>query len=294
MSRLCCTSNYNRFRKVSNKLLLTCNRQLSSRVPANENTNKEGKNDSFTLLYKRNPDRNVFAKASLLISSLNTTYWIWYIVDFVPTVNSTIGNIYPVWSYGCLGVSIFIQSAFTIYPLSLVSKISYRSTTSSNAADRLSNKDNASQIRPELLVWRHTLPFLRISSKPLIFPVGSLAIDMNSKTTHTILEDLDGNIGNFEGHLALKRVSDEKTGGEDSSSSITMKLPLIVDIQNQSEVYDSELMLYNLLPMRVKKQDDYIVDENSRGMNENDTKDRNKFHQMRSRHRKKKRNRGKK
>jgi hypothetical protein len=246
-------------------------------------------------------------KSAFLVSSLNSIYWIWYVVDFVPALNaSPIENFHvdPIYGFGGLGLSILIQSAFTLYPLSLVSKIAYRAPPTANhfgsnsSDDRLTKKqkkknNTALQKQQEILVWKHTLPLLQTSSKPLIFPVGGITMDKTSETTRTILEDLGGNIGKFEGHLGLKKVPNKNVKNDDgsSSSSFVAKFPLVVDIRNPSEVYDSELMLHSLLSRRIKQYNDKGT-ERIRSADQSE-KDRNRFHQQKSKYQKKKRHRGK-
>jgi hypothetical protein len=304
MLRLCSASNnHNRFRNFCKRLPRTLSQQqLSSLVPpTNDHADKKGNDDSVTtLLYQRDPKRNTLPRSAFLVSSLNSIYWVWYVVDFVPALNaSPIDNFHvdPIYGFGGLGLSILIQSAFTLYPLSLVSKIAYRapaSNFSSNSDDRLTKKKNNTtlQKQQQILLWKHTLPLLRTSSKPLIFPVGGITMDKTSETTRTILEDLGGNIGKFEGHLGLKKVSNKKMKNGDGSSSLVAKFPLVVDIRNPSEVYDSELMLHSLLSRRIKHYNNNGI-ERSRSVEQSDTKDRNRFHQQRSKYQKTKRHRGK-
>ena len=312
MLRLCSASNHhNRFRIFCKRLprTLTTQQHQPTTPTTKDHADKKGNDDDSvtTLLYQRDSKRNLLPKSAFLVSSLNSIYWVWYVVDFVPALNaSPIENFHvdPIYGFGGLGLSILIQSAFTLYPLSLVSKISYRAPPtanhfSSNSSDdrRTKKKKNsiALQKQQEILVWKHTLPLLQTSSKPLIFPVGGITMDKTSETTRTILEDLGGNIGKFEGHLGLKKVSNKnmKNGdGSSSSSSIVAKFPLVVDIRNPSEVHDSELMLHSLLSRRIKHYNDKGT-ERSRSMEQSDTKDRNRFHQQRSKYQKKKRHRGK-
>ncbi len=218
-----------------------CRRQLSSLVPPNENADGKKDDDTLTLLYQRDDERNALPKTSFLVSSLNSMYWVWYVADFVPAVNaSPVENFHidPIYGYGGLGLSILIQTAFTLYPLSLVSKIALSPTISNSDSG---DGKKASATPQEILVWKHTLPLLRTSSKPLVFPVGSISLDRTSENTRVILEDLGGNIGNFEGFLGLKKVKETK------QSSLASYFPLLVDIRKPSEVCDSESMIQVLL-----------------------------------------------
>ena len=216
-------------------------RQLSSLVPPNENADGKTDDGNLTLLYQRDEERNALPKTSFLVSSLNSMYWVWYVADFVPVVNASSVesfHIDPIYGYGGLGLSILIQTAFTLYPLSLVSKIAL-SPTISNTDSGDGKKTSAPP--QEIRVWKHTLPLLRTSSKPLVFPVGSISLDRTSENTRIILEDLGGNIGNFEGFLGLKKVKETK------QTSLASYFPLLVDIRKPSEVCDSESMVQILL-----------------------------------------------
>eukprot|EP00980_Cylindrotheca_fusiformis_P031269 scaffold26101_cov113-Cylindrotheca_fusiformis.AAC.1 len=45
--------------------------------------------DDQILLYQRNPERNVLPRAAFGFSIFNSTYWLWYVLDFIPAVNNT-------------------------------------------------------------------------------------------------------------------------------------------------------------------------------------------------------------
>jgi len=225
---------------------------------------KKGKDDdnndkthSISLLYQRNPNRNALPRASFLVSSLNSIYWVWYVLDFIPAVNaSPINDIHINQYYGLggLALSILIQAAFTLYPSSLVSKIAYKTSTdststststSTSASTRINtNNTNASQQRHqqgEVLLWMHTLPLLKPSSIPLIFPLGEISMDKVSDDTHRILKELGGDLGKYQGHLSLKHGN--------SNNRYIMNTPLLVEIRESSEIYDSQKMLEVLLPL---------------------------------------------
>ena len=253
------------------------------------NSNSKSKSNDVVMhmLYQRDASRNALPKASFLVSSLNSAYWLWYVFDFIPAVNaSPIEELHadPVYGFGGLGLSLLIQSAFTLYPLSLVSRIGYRASratspmasTSTSTANlgsmntRITSGRGQNQSRKnktgttlhtttqeqrDIVVWKHTLPFLHTSSKPLIIPVGGITMDKTSDDTRKILEELGGDVGKFEGHLGLTRISEKerKTKTSDSNSgSLTINFPLLVEIRSPSEVYNSELMMQTLLSGKFK------------------------------------------
>jgi len=270
----------------------------------NSNTKNSKSNDVVMhMLYRRDASRNALPKASFLVSSLNSAYWLWYVFDFIPAVNaSPIEELHadPIYGFGGLGLSLLIQSAFTLYPLSLVSKIGCRvsrgtspltstatsnlcgvntRTTSGRGRERgrgrgqNQGKKNQNGTTPQtttqeqrdIVVWKHTLPFLHTSSKPLIIPVGGITMDKTSDDTRKILEELGGDVGKFEGHLGLTRISEKerKTKPSNSNSNInsnininsgglTINFPLLVEIRSPSEVCNSEMMLQTLLSGKFK------------------------------------------
>eukprot|EP00536_Pseudo-nitzschia_multiseries_P015724 jgi/Psemu1/218927/e_gw1.940.27.1 len=190
------------------------------------------------MLYERDPSRNGLPRASFLVSSMNSMYWLWYVFDFIPAVNaSPIEDLHvdSIYGFGGLGLSILIQTVFTLYPLSLVSKIGYRTSP---------------RVHRDILLWKHTLPLLRTSQKPLVIPVGGITMDKTSDDTRKILEELGGDVGKFEGHLGLTRVSENEN--KTDSGSITINFPLLVDIRSPAEVYNSEMMLQTLLSVKFK------------------------------------------
>mmetsp|Transcript_22002 Transcript_22002/g.61191 ORF Transcript_22002/g.61191 Transcript_22002/m.61191 type:complete len:244 (+) Transcript_22002:117-848(+) len=158
MLRLCGHTFHSQFQTVVRKrlaALTVASKELSSLAANNNNNNKEKKKEkngdvnpnddssgssiskrddngsSVEILYQRDPRRNGLPKASFLVSSMNSMYWLWYVFDFIPAVNaSPIEDLHvdPIYGFGGLGLSILIQSVFTFYPLSLVSKIGYRAS----------------------------------------------------------------------------------------------------------------------------------------------------------------------
>lgn len=285
-----CSSHCNQFRIVRKRLPTIISQQLSSLAPTKDNnTDKKDNDDNTTLLYQRNSNRNALPRASFLVSSLNSIYWVWYVIDFVPAVNaSPIEDLHidPIFGFGGLGLSILIQSAFTLYPLSLVSKIAHRASPSTsslklNSASTQKTKKSDSQKEQEILVWKHTLPFLQTSLKPLTIPLGKITMDKASDDTRKILEDLGGDLGKYEGHLGLNRVSDKE-----NKNSYTINFPLLVEIRNSSEVYNSELMLQVLLSGKFKYHHKKGREGGQPG-EESNAMDRNNFSQSKTKHEKK-------
>jgi len=281
-------------RSAYKRLPTTRSKQLSSVVRTNSRDDKKDKSNCNTiLLYQRDPERNTLTRASFFVSSLNSLYWLWYVADFVPAVNSSPVNnfhIDPIYGFGGLGLSVLIQSAFTVYPLSLVSKIALREPNSSlnSNSSSVQQKNSVPKLRREILVWKYALPLLEPSSKPLIFPVGDITIDRTSDNTRMILEELEGDIGRFEGFLGLKRVSKrENKTGQQWNSYLTINLPLLLDIRNPSDVCNSDLILQALLSEAFKHHRKKDIGGEQYG-EEIVTKNHNKLNQERRKYQQKK------
>jgi hypothetical protein len=149
------------------------------------------------------------------------------VFDFVPAVNSTpIHDLHvdPAYGFTGLGISILIESACILYPMSLISKISYQTP------------DNSP---PQVLVWRYSLPFVYPSKNPTIIPLGNILMDMSSSDTSKILNEFSGDLRQFQGHLGLVLKN--------------TYLPLLLDIQEADEMNNPQLLLQVLLdPQRLK------------------------------------------
>jgi hypothetical protein len=149
------------------------------------------------------------------------------VFDFVPAVNSTpIHDLHvdPAYGFAGLGISILIQSACSLYPISLISKIAYQTP------------DNSP---PQILVWKYSLPFVQPSKNPSTIPVGNILMDTTSSDTSKILNEYGGDLRKFQGYLGLALTN--------------AYIPLLLDIQEAAEVHDSQLLLQVLLdPQRLK------------------------------------------
>jgi hypothetical protein len=198
---------------------------LSSSSPASTH------DDNTNVLYERDESRNSLPRASFLVSSGNLIYWIWYVFDFVPAVNtSTVPDLHidPAYGFGGLGLSVLIHSVFTLYPMSLISKLAYKpNTTSSQQGD-------------QILVWKHTLPMVRASKIPLTVPLGEITMDKASPDTAKVLNECNGNLQKYQGHLGI-RVNDGY-------------FPLLLEIRKPTEIDYPQLLLEVLLdPERLKQ-----------------------------------------
>lgn len=197
-----------------------CATTLRSNENSNNNTEGSSQTSSeIVTLYTRNTERNLLPRTAFGMSALNTAYWMWYTLDFIPTVNaSPIESIHidPRVGWGALALGVAINSVTAFYPLSLVAKLEYLPTTQ------------------QLQVYRHRLPFLNPSPKPTVHNLGDLSMDPASRDTKQILDTVRGGISKYEGHLGLIV--------RDSS------LPLLLEIRESSqEIHNDEILLQALL-----------------------------------------------
>jgi hypothetical protein len=203
----------------------TIPRDPRSSINGEVDDSKDDGEESIVLLYQRDPGRNALPRSAFLVSSINSVYWLWYVFDFVPAVNGgPIQELHmdPAFAFAGLGLSVTIQSMFTLYPLSLVSKLGYEPATQ------------------RVWLWKHSLPWMKPSYAPLApIALGDITMDRTSSDTRKILVDLEGDVTKYRGHLGL--------------SVVTSSFPLLVEIQESKEVNNSQRFLEVLLdPQRLK------------------------------------------
>lgn len=178
--------------------------------------NSNDDNDDMIVLYERNTERNKLPRAAFGFSIVNTTYWLWYALDFIPTVNSSpIDDLHidPMIGVGGVVLGLLINTVTGLYPASLVSKLSYSRTTNS------------------LYLWGHDLfPWMRPQSntttQPTEYPLGTLTIaNKSSNDAQRLLNDPLS----YQGHLGLKE-EEEVLGGEKEKKKMKRKrrIPLLL------------------------------------------------------------------
>lgn len=186
--------------------------------------------DDDIVLFKTKPSRAKFPRSVLAISSLNSVYWTWYVVDFAPSIQSITGisaaQADNTVGYLGLGLSVFMSLGSMLYPKSLVTEISVR---------RKNGFDSA------LVVKTYDLPFVFRSKKTTIYPIGNLVIDSPNDVTK-IITQYGGDIAKFPGHLALH--------AESKYTNLLMNLSK----DSVDEVFDRVLLLKYLTPGRVVGQ----------------------------------------
>ena len=171
-------------------------------------------------LYQRGDDRTMIPRAVWGVSIFNTTYWLWYLFDFIPTVNAS-----PVFQdmhvdarigWVALAIGMLMNGVTSIYTSLLVSRLDY---------------DPSSR---ELLVYRHTFPFLSPSTKSTNYTLGEISISPTDAKLKKILRELRGDLQHYKGHLALQRKNHS--------------MPLLLEIHNgQEEVKNGVALLQGML-----------------------------------------------
>ena len=176
------------------------------------------------ILYEKSPGQVQLVKSGFGFSCFHSLYWVWYAIDFVPTVNAaqmTELHVDPMIPTVGLVFACIVQAIFTGYPLRLVSKLAWRP---------------ASQ---ELKVYTHSLPFVRPSSSAAVSPLGDVRLDPASREAQKLATQ--GELQHFKGMLAVGKPGQWP--------------PFLVDIRQATEVKEPEIMLELLLqPERVSKE----------------------------------------
>lgn len=179
------------------------------------NDDDKKKNDDWVLLYQRDSERNRLPQAAFAFSILNSSYWLWYTLDFIPTINaSPIDDLYvnPMIGVGGVTFGLMINVVTGLYPYLLVSKLGYAPKNQ------------------ELSVWKHDLfPFIQEAKEPKRYSLGTLRLNTSSSDTQNLLQDSS----TYTGHLGLQ-ADDER-------------LPFLMEVREKGELRDPQLLLQLLL-----------------------------------------------
>lgn len=79
------------------------------------------------LIYQRDPKRTLFPRSLLAGSILHSSYWTWYILDFVPALNNSpieALHVDPTISYCGFVISVLMLGGSVLYPRYLVGEVS--------------------------------------------------------------------------------------------------------------------------------------------------------------------------
>lgn len=210
--------------------------------------------DVGELLYRRASNRLAFPRFLLGMTTLHTSYWFWYVIDFTPTINSAaaarnaeiakaikngaadattstataavdaFSGIDPTVGYLGLGMAILMSLGSAAFPRHLVSEV----RTGPNAM-------GAGSLR----VGVHTLPFCtpQTGDKTTVYPPAAVTID-STVDAEKIFTKHDGDLRKQRGFLALRA---EGT-----------RANLLLNIGSDDEVKREDLLLNYILPSRLK------------------------------------------
>lgn len=194
-------------------LRLHCRLQLSRNFAKASSASSKKNASEEVLIYQRENNRATFPRAVLALSTFNSTYWVWYTFDFIPSVNhSPLDQIHVDPTFGYIGIflGLTIQAASIFYPLRMVSKIEY---------------DRKAQ---NITTYHHDVPTIFQSAFGHTVPLGKLTLDPASADARKLIEETES----FSGALALS------VGKE--------RMPLLVDVQ-QGELKEVDLFVQMLL-----------------------------------------------
>jgi hypothetical protein len=233
--RPCCTS---KLYVTSKKVSLAVNRlpgrqptqysrlfsaSVTRKQPVDQHSNhghgEEELSSSLLRLYQRDGDRMMLPRAALGVSAFNTTYWLWYTLDFIPAVNaSPIQDLHidPKIGWGALALGVAINAITALYPSLLVSRLDY------------------DPLRNQLRIYRHDFPLLSPSARSTNYSLGDVSMNAADSELKKILGEYHGDWRKYKGHLALKRKDNF--------------MPLLMEIQNgRQEVPNGEALLQAMM-----------------------------------------------
>lgn len=182
------------------------------------------------VLYEKSPGHLGIVKSGFGFACFHSIYWVWYAVDFVPTVNAaamTELHVDPMIPTVGIVFACIVQAIFTGYPLRLVSKLAWRP---------------ASQ---EFRVYTHALPLIRPALTPLVQAVGDVRLDPASVEARRIAT-LGAGLQGFRGMLSIGKLNQWP--------------PFLVDIKQAHEIKEPEILLELLLqPERIAEDTHELV-----------------------------------
>lgn len=189
----------------------------------NDGDENELVDPSLTLLYRASPSKATRPRTLLATTTLHTGFWTWYVLDFLPSlaeasaiynasveksslalenmdavdaglVASEVVAVDLTGGYIGLGLAIFMSVGACVYPRALISEISRRDGTGSD--------DGVHGGKDVILVKTYSLPMIQPYKTPAEYAVGDIIID-SSKDVLDIINDHNGDMGKFRGHMAI-------------------------------------------------------------------------------------------
>ena len=188
----------------------------------------EDRDGGETVLYERNSHRLALTRSAFGIACFHSCVWIGYNAYFFPMfehsdliVNSF--SFFPAFGYT---IAAIVQIIATGYPIRLVSRLVWKRN------------------HRQLLLYRYTFPFIRENPEPVVFELGQIVINPLSTEAATILNDLQGDISKFEGHISLQQTRQS-----------FFSLPYLLDISESVDVREPQMLFDSLLqPERIRRE----------------------------------------
>ena len=201
----------------------------SDEEPAREN---EGE-----LIYTRAPNRAMVPRGLLAMTTLHTSYWLWYVLDFTPSLNAaaakkneliaaasdgaiTFSGVDSTVGYLGLGMAIMMSLGSAAFPKYLISEI----REESNGA---------------LRVGVHSLPFCipQTGSQATVYPPAGVTID-STADADAIFAKNNGDLTKSRGFLALRA-----TG---------KRVNFLLNISAEDTMNQPDVLLDHILPSAVR------------------------------------------
>ena len=172
-----------------------------------------------TILFQRSESNLELPKYGFWVAVFNSSYWIWYAIDFFPAAKAAGYDVH--WIAPVIGMLFGMtgQLVATMFPVRLISKISY-----------VTNKDTKDI---QLHVYPFSLPFVKPSTTPRIFPLGELNIMRGREAK--IVDSLG--IANYRGYIPLFPEKKELF-----HHIPFLHLPYLMDIRDDDCVKDPDLL----------------------------------------------------
>jgi hypothetical protein len=150
-------------------------------------------NDHVTL-YERNPQAIIAPRFGLGVAYCHTLYWVWYTLDFVPTVNASPiieFHVNPMLGKVCCVVALAINIAGAVFVPQQVARITY---------------SKAPRDDTPVHVYYHTLPFMVASTQPIKYGLGEVALNTTSDQVNQLVEVLQNHHEGSQPQQPFKQV----------------------------------------------------------------------------------------
>ena len=237
----------------------------------------------WTLLYNRNPSRTTVPRAMLGVTTFNLTYWFWYNLDFIPSINASAHHkfelgqidadildkllIEPALGYMGMGISSLIWLGAYLYTKQLVSAIWASKETALHG-------DGACQLavstlklplltRPKILAKTvydpesnhfgnageivFTDSELKSESSVEFYEPRDLALSEKTRRNDVITK-YDGEFSKLNGHISLKKTEEgNKEDGGPLSSVLKQKYLLDVASEDEFMPNSNPILLHSLV-----------------------------------------------